>query len=592
MSLPGHEDLTHYYKQELAYLRSQGADFARRYPKVASRLALHGAESHDPHTERLIESVAFLAARVHRDLEQTQPGVAQGVLDNLCPSLVQPVPSMTVAQFVLDPAQGKVTAGFEVPKGTMLYGKTTQAQECRFRTAWSNTLWPLQIVGASLDSDAVLRIALECNAEVDFSELEIDQLCVHLQGDLTTSMALYDALVSDVLSVAVQPTDPAGQLQTLQALPSGAWRELGFDAEHTVLPAPDHAQQAFGLLQEYFAFPRKFHFFSLSGLRGKLGTGRRCELVLQLGRPVQALRTLNAQNFALGCVPIINLFNKISEPVLIDQQHYEYLLVADRQRDSYTQVHSVTRVVATDPSQDKPVQLPHFGALDGGAYEEGTVFWSLRRQESLRPEIAGTDVFLSLVDRHSVRRTPGAAVVYAHVLCTNRRLAEQVPVGARLMAEGPAQPTRVRCLYEPTAEKDPPVGSKALWHLNSLLSLNHMSLLHSEKGLARLRELLALFASDSRRDHAQIQGIAALSAGGVTTHIGRDAWRGFCRGTHINLEFDEEAYVGGSSLLMSGVLAHFFAMYTAMNSFVRVAAVRGGEVRKQWAPMSGHQLVL
>src|SRR6201996_5151114 len=99
------EDILQYYKHEPAYLRAQGADFAQRYPKVAARLALHGTESLDPHTERLIEATAFLAARVHRDLDQEFPQVASALLDNVCPTLVQPTPSVSVAQFELDPSQ-------------------------------------------------------------------------------------------------------------------------------------------------------------------------------------------------------------------------------------------------------------------------------------------------------------------------------------------------------------------------------------------------------------------------------------------------------------------------------------------------------
>jgi type VI secretion system protein ImpG len=136
-----HSDLLQYYQRELIYLRGQGVDFARRYPKVASRLTLHGSESLDPHTERLIESVAFLSARVHRALDQEFPDVAYSLLDNLCPSLVQPIPSMSVSQFKLDPTQGKVTAGFRVPRHTMLYATTVQGQQCRFRTAWDTMLW-------------------------------------------------------------------------------------------------------------------------------------------------------------------------------------------------------------------------------------------------------------------------------------------------------------------------------------------------------------------------------------------------------------------------------------------------------------------
>ena len=304
------------------------------------------------------------------------------------------------------------------------------------------------------------------------------------------------------------------------------------------------------------------------------------------------MRKISAKNFALGCVPIVNLFPRISEPVVVDQRHYEYLLTADRQRDSYTQVHSILKVTASNPTQDKPRELTPLGAYASLEREEQTAYWSTRRQASLRPNIAGTDVFLSLVDPHRAQSLSTSTVVYAHLLCTNRRLAEQVPVSTKLIAEGAAQPTRTRLLYEPSIERDPPLGSDALWKLNSLLSLNHLSLINSKDGLLRLRELLNLFSSDSRRDHAQIKGIASLAAHSTAAHIGPQSWRGFCRGTQINLEFDEESYVGGSSLLMSAVLAHFFAMYTAMNSFVQVAALRSGEVRRQWKPMSGHQRVL
>jgi type VI secretion system protein ImpG len=80
------DDLIEYYKRELSYLRNQGADFSARYPKVASRLAFGGAESPDPHTERLIEANAFLAARVHRDLDREFPQVAAALLESQCPS--------------------------------------------------------------------------------------------------------------------------------------------------------------------------------------------------------------------------------------------------------------------------------------------------------------------------------------------------------------------------------------------------------------------------------------------------------------------------------------------------------------------------
>lgn len=583
-----HSDLLQYYKRELSYLREQGSDFAARYPKVASSLALHGAESLDPHTERLIESVAFLAARVHQDLDREFPKVAAALLDNLCPSLVQPVPSMSVAQFRLDPSQGKVTSGFQVPQHTALYTSASSGEQCRFRTAWQTVLWPVDIISATLEGGGtVLRLRFECGPESDFAELEIDRLRLHLQGDWMATMPLYEFLVSDVVSASVTTED--GQTQFL---PSHAWCEAGYAEDENVLPLPPNAQPAYGLMQEYFAFPRKFHFFDLCHLRGRLGRGRRFELRLVLDQPARGVLGLSAEQFALGCTPIINLFPRTSEPLLIDQRHYEYRLVGDRQREAHTEVHSILSVTASDPNAQRPVVVPSFASLSHVRADAQGCFWSARREQSLRRDISGTDVFLSFVDQSQAFAKPSQPVVYANVLCTNRRLAEQVPRNARMVAEGISGTAGVRCLYEPTSQRNPPLGSETLWRLVSLLTLSHQSLVEGSTGKDQLREMLSLFASDSTRDHEQIRGIRSLKARSVTGHIGTEAWRGYCRGTEIALEFDEEAFVGGSRLLMSAALARFFALYTSVNSFVQLRVYRGDEIWKQWEPMSGRQLVL
>ena len=581
-------DLLHYYKHELVYLRDQGADFARRYPKVASALTLHGAESLDPQTERLIESVAFLAARVHQDLDREFPKVAAALLDNLCPSLVQPVPSMSIAQFELDPTQGKVTAGFQVPQHTALHTNTLDGQLCRFRTAWQTVLWPVQITNAVIEGGGnALRLTFESRSDTDFLELELDSLRNHLQGDWMTTMPLYEFLVSDVVSATVTPEGGVAKV-----LPANAWKEVGYGEGENVLPLAPNAQPAYGLMQEYFAFPRKFHFFDLCKLRAHLGNCKRFDVRLVMAQPARGISGVSKDQFQLGCTPIVNLFPRTSEPILIDNKHYEHRLVGDRQRESFTEVHSILSVTASDPNAERPVLVPSFAALGHVRTDAQTSFWAARREQSLRKDISGTDVFLSFVNQANTASTLSQPVVYAHLLCTNRRLAEQVPRSARMVAEGISGTATVRCLYEPTSQRNPPLGSETLWRLVSLLTLNHQSLVDGSAGKDQLHEMLTLFASDSTRDHEQIRGIKNLKARSVTGRIGTDAWRGYCRGTEVTLEFDEEAFVGGSRLLMSAALARFFAMYTSVNSFVQLRVNRGDETWKQWDPMSGRQLVL
>ena len=87
------DDLVDYYRREIAYLRESGEHFSQRYPKVAQRLSFNASESKDPHTERLIESFAFLTARVQREIDREFPVAAQAILDNICPCLLYTSPS-------------------------------------------------------------------------------------------------------------------------------------------------------------------------------------------------------------------------------------------------------------------------------------------------------------------------------------------------------------------------------------------------------------------------------------------------------------------------------------------------------------------
>ena len=594
------DDLIEYYKRELAYLRHQGADFSARYPKVASRLAFGGAESPDPHTERLIEANAFLAARVHRDLDREFPQVAAALLESQCPSLMQPVPSISVAQLALDPTQGKVTAGYVVPRHTSLVARTASGETCRMRTAWDNVLWPLSITDVRLSGASTLCLQVSCTEGLTANELALDSMRLHLHGDWMSTMPLYELLVSAVTGVDV--VDAQGQLRHL---PRTAWREVGYDEDQSALPNPPNATAAYGLLQEYFSFPGKFHFFDLSGLSGQTGQGAHFELRLLLDRSARGLRGLDAESFKLGCVPIVNLFNRTSEPISIDHRHHEYLLVGDRQFESSTEVHSILSVLASDPDAERPQRLPAFAALDAQNSPQASysgqqanpdasadVFWSSRREASLRANISGTDIFLSFVDPNNTRCTPSEPVVFAQLLCTNRRLASQLRPQTRLRAENLSSSLVITCLYEPSEQRDPPLSGATLWRLVSLLRLNHQSLVGGANGVQTLREMLSLFASSSARDLGQIKGVLSLEARGVTARLGSDAWRGFCRGTEVQLSFDETAFVGGSPLLLSAVLARFFALYTTVNSFVRLTARRNGEDWKRWEPMCGRQQLL
>ena len=99
------EELLPYYERELGYLRQMAGEFAARFPKIGRRLQIDGDQCEDPHVERLIEAFAFLAARIHRKLDDEYPEITEAFIQVLYPHYMRPIPSATILQLIHGPRE-------------------------------------------------------------------------------------------------------------------------------------------------------------------------------------------------------------------------------------------------------------------------------------------------------------------------------------------------------------------------------------------------------------------------------------------------------------------------------------------------------
>src|SRR4051812_27304749 len=148
--------LLRHYNVELQHLREMGAEFAQQFPKIAARLGMNGLEVADPYVERLLEGVAFLAARVQLKLDAEFPRFTQALLEMVYPHYLAPTPSMMIAQLKPDTNDPNLASGSTVARGSTLTGLmgADDSTACDFRTAHDVTLWPIEIVSASYFSFA------------------------------------------------------------------------------------------------------------------------------------------------------------------------------------------------------------------------------------------------------------------------------------------------------------------------------------------------------------------------------------------------------------------------------------------------------
>src|SRR5260370_3123865 len=101
------------------------------HPAVARNLSLDTVPCPDPYVERLLDGVAFLAARTRLKVDAERSRFSRAVLDVLYPDLVTPAPATAMA--VLKPGQQvqSIIAGHAVKRGTRLGSRLPPALSTR-----------------------------------------------------------------------------------------------------------------------------------------------------------------------------------------------------------------------------------------------------------------------------------------------------------------------------------------------------------------------------------------------------------------------------------------------------------------------------
>jgi type VI secretion system protein ImpG len=630
--------LLQYYNIELQHLREMGAEFAEQFPKIAARLGMNGLEVTDPYVERLIEGVGFLAARVHLKLDAEFPRFTQALLETVYPHYLAPTPSMLVAQCLPDTNEPGLATGVTVARGSTMHGVMggDDATACEFRTAHDVTLWPVEIVSASYFSYAPdlplnslpmaqrikggIRITLRTTAGMKWPQVALDRLNLYLTGRNDVANGLYELCLTSGLGALVLPGKGAQRWH--QLLPATSIQPLGFSDDEALLPVTLRSFQGYRLLQEYFAFPHRFRFVELAGLKRAIRRveSPELEVVILLGRGDANLEQLvDASNIALYCTPAINLFPKRADRIHVTEAEYEYHVIPDRTRPLDFEVYEVTEVVGHGVGADSEQEFrPFYSAYSSDEEHAQSGYFTTRRQPRLvsaeqkrrggRSSYIGTEVFLGLVDSGQAPFSGDLRQLSIQTLCTNRDLVLQMPVGitkSDFTLEVAAPVTKIKVIAGPSRPFAPLADGAVSWRAINHLSLNYLSLVNAseQEGAAAMRDLLELYAASTDiSGRKQIEAIRSVRVSPIVRRVppssreaghsagarARASRLAFGRGVEIVVEVDELAFEGGSAFLLGSVLAQFFSRYVSINSFTETVLRSGGrgEIHR-WMPQWG-----
>lgn len=617
--------LLRHYETELAFLREMGAEFAKSYPKIASRLGMDGLEILDPYVERLLEGTAFLTARVQLELEMQYPAFTSHLLDVVFPHFLAPTPSMMVVELDPDLTNADLALGYTLARHTMLRSKTVSGAQkaCQFRTSQDLHLWPVTVTQAEYidgrgalvaagvaqdpDARAALRLRLTRHGGLPIKELPLEDLTFFLGGQLSTGWTLYEMLCARPTMVVAKSPDRRSPWTETLAKPVHA---RGLEREEALLPTPRPSFDGYRLLQEYFAMPERNLFVEVSGLAPAIA---RCEedsldlyFLIRDSRP-EIAANIAPEAFKLHCVPAINLFPKRCDRVPVSERFTEYHLVPDRTAPKDFEVFSVTKVsgISKEGKNDLPLKAfysaDEMTAAGGGGEAYFTHKRHLRQRSAgealrgLRTNYLGSESYLSVVDAQEAPFPARLGQLAVEAMVTNRDLPMLLPNGVdnvfHLPDGGPV--AAIRTLVGPTKPKPCIAQGDAAWRAVSHLSLNYLSISDDTGaeggGAAALRELVGLYAPiGDRAMEQQLDGIVSVNTRPIVRRIHEGVLSTAVRGLEITLELDEALFEGSSVLTLASVLERFFQKYATINSFTEMVlkTQQRGEITR-WSPRKG-----
>jgi type VI secretion system protein ImpG len=586
-----------YYREEHQYLDEAGREFADAHPQRARFLKLSQRDDRDPYVERLFEGFAFLTGRVRQKLDDELPELTQSLLGLMWPHFLRPVPSLSILEFQTTP--GRIQEPQIVERGAEVASQPVgrERRVCRFRTCYDVHIRPIRLSQAALEGNSVLRFQFRVDNSVDPARLfsmegedEYQKRCrkairlfIHDVDQSTASMLhLYLTRYVQKTVIQVTPKEAAADASVTLQGQEGV-QAVGFSPEEGLLPYTEHSFSGYRLLQEYFAYPRKFFFIDLLGLdqftaHTQLEEMEGFEVQVHFQRPFPTDRRFAASNFRLNCTPIVNLLQTEAQPKTIDYESTEYRINAPEGCEVYS-LDTVVGIVGSTMERRTYIPFYSFKHSLASREAESDRYYHTRTQLVTGRDPEGQpetrqNTYITIVGPDEEADSLKEETLSIGLTCTNGRWGREPKAGDirnRTSSSSVPEFVQFRNLTQPTIMLYPPLQAGLEWRFISHLALNYLSLSDPEA----LRGILELYnwsveRSDREANRRRISSIARIDARPRDIpHRGT-----VIRGIEVTLEVIRGNFADDGDIYLFGlVMNEFLSLYASINSFVQLTIV-------------------
>ncbi|SFC95796.1 type VI secretion system baseplate subunit TssF [Pseudoalteromonas denitrificans] len=546
-----------YFDAQMRLLTQAGKQFAKSYPEHAGMLNLDSLKDRDPHIERLLEGVAYLTAHVQQRLDNAIPEVAQQILRQLCPLLLNYYPSTSVLQFtpkVAMQSSQEISKGMQV-SNEKLHGKNM----CHFQTTQNIKVNPFSVSHVTYkdtQQGAQVRVGLKWVCSGEKHAYDLSNLSFYLCGDTPLTSTLFHLLTNT--NQAIELEFKAPQTELIKVLPVNSCQGLYHDENGAILPNAKQSHPSYAMLLDYFNAKDRFCFVNVTGMQN-ITFDENCdgfELVFKSNIKLPLGNQLSAQNMLINCVPAVNLFSHSAEPINLDNKQSEYLVIADNDHQESIYTYSVESVQGRDTSTNDMIEFTS---------RYTSVFDDEKYQYTLSMKDIGTAVPVHYlqVSQDIIKQT-----LSVDINAFNAGLPRHLIQEHELVKAGRDMPkvVSVSNVTRPSNFYKNPEQSKQ-WQLISLLNLKFSQLTQTNE----LKRILNLFDWSERSENRhRIESIQSITTKPISL-IKRGI---FIKGIELTLNIDEKKFVCSSDVYhFCNMLHHFFLMYAPINESVQTKVV-------------------
>lgn len=584
-----------YYQEEIAKLRTGGKEFARRYPEIAHQIDFKDGVSSDPHTERIIESVAYMAANLHSVIDANSQNIAYYLLSAICPNMIATIPPCTIIT-MKHPKQHTQKDVIKIAKGADVNATSSDDQNIIFKTLYDLVIYPINITDASItknyahlsdDTPWSIEIILNDYSGKGFVELCCNNLVLFLNSDvIENALMIYEAIFSNKHDAYIKVDDSFIQLSTDNIV------QYGFDDESSICPISDYSNNAMQLLQEIIHFKQKFMFFACKNISNILSANVTQSKVTQLSliffikfNNNNILSTVNKKSFLLNCTPVVNLFRMKSDPFIFDGTQNKYRLSANKMRNDIV-IHDIISVSMVDSiSQEQIIISPYFSLnkVDAGN-NVNKMYWT--------SSIDGDIRYLSIVDKCMNISKSYDDVFYADVNCYNAFSIRDIPSQTKFAMYGVSNGGYIPiAIYPPTSPVSFRDSHNTMWMLVSSLASTNISIADADKLLQSISKLMHIFACGFHVKYSEfIDNIVDIKVSRITKRFGTIAWRGFVTGCSVQIYIADDS-ISYYTYLFACALNNYLSTFVSINSFVELSIVsaKSNKTLAFWPATSGRK---